>query len=121
MDWLLKVSLVCALVGLAGLWMVVQWWPGELSAIASIGPEQVGSTVRVCGNITYRFVSKAGHIFMKIADGSGELDMVIFNTTADSFDVPAQGQTVCATGRIELYEGRIELLPVKIQTATDRG
>lgn len=112
----MKISLLCSVFGLIGLWLVTTTF-SESVTISSLNPDQTGSVVKVCGNIIYKVVSKAGHVFMKLSDDSGKIDIVVFNTSVERFEIPKLNDYVCVTGRLELYEGRLEILPSKIQIA----
>jgi exonuclease VII large subunit len=114
MDKLLKLALICAVIGLAGLWVLTTLGLSEITAIKDISPDNLDSTVNVCGNITYKFVSNTGHVFMKIYDGSGSINVVIFNTSVNKFDIPDLNQSVCIIGRIDIYKDELEIIPFKI-------
>ena len=110
---LLKMSLLCSLAGIVGLYLVSQLVETPQTPIQEIVPEEVGKTVRVCGWVTKMFVSPREHIFLKLGDG-GDLDVVIFNSTASQADYEVQvGDQVCVLGKVSEYRGKLELISLK--------
>jgi len=115
---LVFVALVLSLAGLL-LIFVFSGNVGEAADIADIEIEDVGSAMKICGNITSARVSK-NHIFLDIRDGTGTIKFVIFNTTAlmlkergiSPYELGA-GQSICAPGIVEEYpkgSGTLEMV-----------
>lgn len=109
---LLYVSIICSLVGLALLYFLSQTIELKATDIKQITADDVGKNVKVCGNITSKFVSNNKHVFLKIEDTTGRIDAVVFNSTAESFgayDV-GKGDEVCIIGQVSEYQNGLEII-----------
>ncbi|MFQ5647843.1 MAG: exodeoxyribonuclease VII large subunit [Candidatus Aenigmatarchaeota archaeon] len=119
---LTRVALACSIFGLAGLFFVSSSLTGAVVGIGGLTPESIGVGVKVCGNITDKHVSRAGHMFFQVADRSGAIDVVVFNSTVDriaSSDPRGLevGNGVCVLGKLDIYKGELEILPRDIERA----
>ncbi len=65
----LRLSLLCSLAGLGGLYLVSEFIEARATSTGSITIDDVGSTFMVCGNLSSGRVSK-GHVFQTLNDGS---------------------------------------------------
>ena len=116
---LLRISVVCSVAGLLAL-VYFSAAEHEASKIGGISPEDAGLLMKICGTIESKHVSKNGHIFMTIGDDTGSIRAVVFNNTAqrirglDCYGLK-KGDTVCMTGRIDMYEGELEIIPKSIE------
>ena len=117
---LTRLALLCSVTGLIGLFLVSSSITGAVTDIGNLTPDSIGVGVKVCGNITSRYVSKAGHLFLEVADRSGEIDVVVFKSTISRIAGCSplglkKGDGVCVLGNIDVYEGELEILPRDIQ------
>lgn len=112
-------AVICAVLGLGLLFYVSEVMETQAVKIASVGIDDVGIGVKVCGVVMDKRVSK-NHIFMDLRDESGDIRLVIFNTTAlalkgagiDLYAVPI-GKDLCSTGVVSEYpkgSGELELI-----------
>lgn len=112
-----KLAIVCSLAGLVLLYFSSVWIEPVQTRIGDMTIEDVGSTFMVCGNLTSRHVSK-GHVFLTIADESGSMKLVFFNSTVQSvktrgFDIYDLPGSLCVQARVEEYPkgtGGLELV-----------
>jgi len=119
---LLKISIVCALIGLAVLFWVSRNLELATNKIGEITIEDLGKNVKVCGKIASKFESKTNHIFLRLQDDSGNIDVVIFNSTAENIKKlgtdPYQLKkydNICVTGNVEEYNEKLEIITKKIE------
>ncbi len=114
---LLMVSIVSSVAGLAMLFILSQIVELGVTNISQITPETVGQNVKVCGEITSKFVSDKKHVFLELKDDSDRIDIVIFNSTAEklgAYDL-LEDKTVCFVGKVDVYQGKLEIIPNKIE------
>lgn len=103
---LLKISIFTSIVGIVALYFIMQ--PSEIR-IGDINRDYTGRTVKVLGEISSKYESKNGHIFLKLADSSGEISVVIFNNTKVERNLEI-GQMIEISGEIEEYKGELEII-----------
>ena len=74
-----------------------------------------GEFVKICGNVTYKYISQKGTLFLKLYDKE-TIDVVFFNDVAT--DVSAYNISVddyqCVSGTISIYKGKLEIIAKKI-------
>lgn len=111
-------SVVCAVAGLVTLLVFSITMEIKPVDIAEITPDDLGETLKICGGITSKYVSKNNHIFMDVSDGSGSINVVVFNDTAlkmkglniDPYSLKEQ-DTICITGKVDIYKNELEIIP----------
>lgn len=111
---LLKFSLACSLIGLLAIFMVSGYVSETTLEIGSVTGDMTGITAKVCGNVTYRHVSKNNHLFIRLTDATGTISVVIFNNTAlgmagNPYSLE-EGDSTCAFGKVDMYKGKVEVL-----------
>ena len=106
---LVKMSLLCAVMGLIAVSVVSLNVTGGVIGIGDITPEFEGRVVKVCGNITSKFTSQKGHVFFTLYDGEA-MDVVVFNNTAHKVLAVDKGDSVCITGDVGIYKGELEVI-----------
>jgi aspartyl/asparaginyl-tRNA synthetase len=112
-----KLSVLCSLAGLVLLYFFSTHFEATQTRIADIIIEDVGSTFMVCGNLTSTRVSN-GHVFLSMADGSGSIRLVFFNSTVQSakargFDIYELPASLCLEAQVDEYpkgSGTLELV-----------
>lgn len=119
---LFKISIGCALIGLAILFWVSINLELATNKIGEITIEDLGKNVKVCGKIASKFESETNHIFLRLQDYTGNIDVVIFNSTAekmkrlgiDPYQLKKYG-SICVIGNVEEYKERLEIIAKKIE------
>ena len=113
---LLYISLASSLIGLVIVYIASQNVELVVTPTGKITFDDVGKNVKVCGEIISLKTSKNNHTFLKIEDNSGEIDVVVFNSTADKFGVYdlQKGDEICVAGKIDDYNGKLEIIPKEI-------
>lgn len=107
---LLKLSFLTSIIGIAALYFIMQ--PSEIK-IGDINRNYIGKTVKVLGEISSRYESKDGHIFLKFADSSGQIDVVIFKNSKVEKNLEV-GQKIEISGKVDEYKGQLEIIPKTI-------
>lgn len=113
---LLYISIISSLAGLALLYFVSQNVELVQAKISTITPDDIGKNVKVCGEIVSKSVSKTKHIFLKLKDESGEIDLVVFNNTAgklNTYDLD-KNDRICAVGSVNEFQNELEIIPKEI-------
>jgi DNA/RNA endonuclease YhcR with UshA esterase domain len=114
---LLYISIVCSLIGLALLYFISQKIELKQTPINQINPDDTGKNVRLCGDITSKYVSKNKHVFFKLQDQTGEMNIVVFNNTAKNINAYQleTNDTVCVIGSVDEYQNKLEIILQKIE------
>lgn len=115
---LVVISVIFVIFGMLGLFFIDMLRVDGLK-IGDIGYEDIGNNVKVCGNVSEKYVSKNKHLFFRLGDGSGEIKVVIFNTTLKKIgidiDTIKNGDSVCVIGNIDIYKGWLEIKVWKVE------
>jgi exonuclease VII large subunit len=121
----LKLALLCSLAGLVLLYFSSAWLErSSLPTKASdVTIDLAGFGIKVCGNLS-SFRTMRGHVFFGLQDGTGNVGVVVFNTTAAKINASGTGiyslsvgRSACVIGSVEEYppgEGSIEVVAKKV-------
>jgi exonuclease VII large subunit len=111
-------AVLCSVAGLALLYISAQYI--ELAPapanISTLTLDKSGMPAVACGNVSETSASR-GHTFFMISDGTGSIDVVIFNSTAQSGLKVENGDAVCVSGTLEEWpagSGRPEIVAKKV-------
>ncbi len=106
---LLKISVITSIIGLILLFLFANSLTKEVTKISSL---KIGQIARITGMVTSFYHSKKGHIFLKVADNTGEIDVVVFNSSKEIEKVRnlELGDEVDIIGRVEEYKGKKEII-----------
>jgi|Deesub1362A_J573_1020465.scaffolds.fasta_scaffold00350_34 DNA/RNA endonuclease YhcR with UshA esterase domain len=84
------------------------------ASIADLTYDDIGERVLIEGQIISKRVHKDGHIFLKVADASGKIDVIIFSSQAsklgDKIKCLSKKNKIEVAGEIEDYKGTLELI-----------
>ena len=108
---LLKISLVCALIGIGILILIVETNPPEHETIGQITRERIGQTISLAGEITWVKETPSLSIF-SIKDDTGSISVVAFRT--ELLDLEKK-QRVSIEGTIGVYKEDLRIEAKKIQ------
>lgn len=108
---LLQLSLAISVLGLISLFVVSRIIELPTADIGKITPEDTGKNVRVCGQVTSKFVSKTQHTFLELRDNTGKIDITVFNTSSAKTSAQSlnKNQDVCITGAVDEYEKKLQV------------
>lgn len=108
MKFLLKLSLVCSLIGLALIIFLANHLEPEPISLVEIDERDLESNVKVQGKIINIF-DYDNLVVFTIEDGDGKIDIVFYN------NFPFQEQDrVEIIGKVIEYKGKIEIEAIKI-------
>ena len=106
-----KLAFVVAIIGIAGIFAVVNLLePSEMS-IAEIDSSNAGDIVTITGDVS-RTGESAGTYFFTITNG-GSIKTVVFASTAPKIpeiDEISKNDRVEVTGQVALYKGELEII-----------
>ena len=110
---ILKISIIVSIVGLVSLFFLSRLFTEELTEISEL---KIGQMERISGMVTSVYVSRDSHVFLKVADNTGEITVVAFkNSNIDeAYDLEI-GEEVSVLGRVDEYEGELEIIAKEIK------
>ncbi|NIM47476.1 MAG: exodeoxyribonuclease VII large subunit [Candidatus Aenigmarchaeota archaeon] len=110
---ILKISIVIAILGIIALFFITQY---NKENIVKIEDLKIGQVERITGMVTSVYVSKNDHVFLKVADNTGEVTVVAFkNSNIDTAYELENGDQVSVFGRTDEYKGELEIIAKEIQ------
>ncbi len=117
-----NIAIVCSISGLVILFVVSENLELQKTRIGEIGIDDIGKNVRICGIIDSKFVSKNGHVFLRLSDEISDISVVIFSDTVKNLERYGtnankleRNSEICVIGYIDEYEGEIEIIGKKIE------
>ena len=85
--------------------------------IDSIKPDLVGHFISTDGAIVSRTKTKAGHLFLTLQNGDGNISIVMFSTFLNKEKVNPdkllKGVKLSVQGVLEEYKGELQIIPKK--------
>ena len=109
---LIKISIVLAIIGIAALYFISNYFEENTTKIADL---KIGQVARISGMITSFRTSKDGHSFLKIADNTGEISVVAFKSSNLGLSGLQVGDSVSVLGRVDEYKGSLEIIAKEIR------
>lgn len=120
-----KIAIVCFLAGMVMLFLVSRNLELESKPtdIGSITIDDLDRAVKVCGQVTEKYLSGDGHLFLRIRDNSGSIKAVLFSDEVenlrrygiDLYDV-LEGDRLCLRGEVSEWEREIEIVANWVET-----
>ena len=115
---LLKLCLFCSILGLAILFVGVQFVEARVISMGEIGEDEIGTLVSVEGRV-YSSYYNGEHLFFTLKDNTGKIKIVIFENSIKKLKInPGEirnGVEIRIEGEVKKYEGELEILPERIQ------
>jgi DNA/RNA endonuclease YhcR with UshA esterase domain len=110
---ILKISIIVAIVGIISLFLISRLLTEETIDISKL---KIGQIERISGMVTSVYISRDDHVFLNIADNTGEITVVAFkNSNIDeAYDLEV-GEEVSVLGRIDEYKGELEIIAKEIR------
>jgi len=113
MEKIIKIALLVAVAGLVMLFFVTKTFSEEVTKIEDL---KIGQMETIKGMLTDIYISRDGHAFLKVADNTGEIPVVVFKSSnieqAYSLEV---GDEVSVMGRVEEYKQKPEIIAKEIK------
>ena len=110
---ILKISIITAVIGIISLFLISMVLTEETIEIKKL---KIGQIERISGMVTSVYVSRDEHVFMKVADNTGEITVVAFkNSNIDqAYDLEI-GEEISVLGRVDEYKGDLEIIAKEIK------
>ncbi len=110
---ILKISITIAILGTIALFFIIQI---NKETIVKIEDLKIGQIERITGMVNSVYVSKNDHVFLKVADNTGELTVVAFkNSNIDTAYELENGDQISVLGRVDEYKGELEIIAKEIR------
>jgi exonuclease VII large subunit len=110
---ILKISIVIAIIGIIALFFITEY---NKETIVNIEDLKIGQIERINGMVTSVYVSRNDHVFLKVADNTGEITVVAFkNSNIDEAYDLENGDQISVLGRIDEYKGDLEIIAKEIR------
>jgi DNA/RNA endonuclease YhcR with UshA esterase domain len=108
----IKVSIAIVVIIVIALFFFTQYNDGNTTKIKDL---KIGQTEKITGMINSVFVSKNNHVFIKIADNTGEITVIAFNNSnIDIAPVLMSGDQISVLGKVSSYNGKLEMIAKEI-------
>ena len=109
---IVKISIITAVIGMIALYIISQLMVEETVKIRDL---EIGQLERISGMITSFYVSRDDHVFMKVADDTGEITVVAFKSSnIDDAYYLEIGERISVLGRVDEYKGELEIIAKEI-------
>jgi len=110
---ILKISIIVAVLGIVSLFFISKLLTEETIEISKL---KIGQIERISGMVASVYVSRDDHVFLKVADNTGEVTVVAFkNSNIDeAYDLEV-GEEVSVLGRVDEYKGKLEIIAKEIR------
>lgn len=104
---LLKVSIAAALLGVLAILLFIRFNDQNKGKIIEL---KEGQTGKIVGMVNSVYVSK-GNVFLKVADTSGEISVVAFNSSniEEAYNIEV-GDQISVLGKVKSYKGSLEII-----------
>jgi DNA/RNA endonuclease YhcR with UshA esterase domain len=110
----IKISIAIVVIIVIVLFFFTQYNDDSTTKIKDL---KIGQTEKITGMINSVFVSKNNHVFIRIADNTGEVTVVAFNNSNIDTDGFFNGDQISVIGRVSSYNGKIEVITKEISKA----
>ncbi len=110
---ILKISISIAIIGILALFLIVQF---NNETVVKIEDLKVGEMEMISGMVTSFYTSKDDHVFLKVADNTGEITVVAFK--GSNIDVAYElenNDQISVLGRVDEYKGKLEIIAKEIK------
>jgi DNA polymerase II small subunit/DNA polymerase delta subunit B len=108
----IKLAIAAAIIGIISLFFLNRYNQRNVTRISDL---REGQMERIIGFVNSVYITKEGHAFLKVADDSGEVTVVAFNSSniVEVNDL-GMGDQISAFGRVEKYKGKLEVVAKEI-------
>lgn len=108
----IMLSIVCSLVGLIAIYAAATSARPRVTPIASLDNSFIGLRVAISGQVMDYREHNDGHLFLKLQDSSGIVNVPIFSQTRAQVEESIELLDVVeVTGEVALYDGEFEVVP----------
>ncbi|MFP4116112.1 MAG: exodeoxyribonuclease VII large subunit [Candidatus Aenigmatarchaeota archaeon] len=118
-EKLRRLCILVSVIGIVSLFVFVRISEPKKVEIGSLGEDDVGRRIKVEGTMENPYLHDDGHLFFHVKDGTGEINVVLFNDDLESMDldptVLKNTRRLEVEGDVELYEGELQVIPVEVK------
>jgi DNA polymerase II small subunit/DNA polymerase delta subunit B len=109
---IIKICITIAFLGVVASFFLIRYNDSNNPKVSEL---KQGQMEKITGMVNSVYVSKGGHIFLKVADTSGEISVVIFNNSNidEAYDIGV-GDQISVFGMVSEYNGKLEIIAKKI-------
>ena len=111
---IIKVAIAIVVIIVIIVFFFTQYKDANTTKIRDL---KIGQTESISGMINSVFVSKNNHVFIRIADNTGEISVVVFNNSNIDTNELFNGDQISVIGRISSYNGKLEIIAKEISKA----
>ncbi|MFB6089125.1 MAG: exodeoxyribonuclease VII large subunit [Candidatus Aenigmatarchaeota archaeon] len=115
---LLIICLIISIIGLVTTSMGVYLSEKEIITINEIKNEDEGKIVKISGNISNKYKSKDGHIFLEVKDKTDKIDIVLFKNEYKNMGIDTENlkkdNEIKVLGKVTEYQGNLEIISKRI-------
>ena len=110
---ILKISIAIAIIGIIALFFITQY---NTENTAEISDLKIGQIERITGMVTSVYNSKDANVFLKVADNTGEISVVVFkgSNIDEAYELEV-GDQISVLGRVEEYKKQLEIIAKEIK------
>jgi len=110
---ILKISIIVAILGIISLFFISRILIEKTIEISKL---EIGQIERISGIVNSVYVSRDDHVFLKVADKTGEITVIAFkNSNIDEAYDLELGEEILVLGRVDEYNGEIEIIAKEIR------
>lgn len=115
---MVKMSLLCSVVGIAILYVGALQMRPDITPIAQVDNDFVGLKAKISGQVIDMRRNQNGHVFLKVKDSSGgTISVPLFARTVAGLDENVELlDNVQVEGQVKEYRGEMEILPEKAES-----
>jgi RecJ-like exonuclease len=111
----LKIAISVAILVILAVFFITQY---DSETTARIKDLKVGEIEKITGMITSVYTTKDRHVFLKVADSTGEITVVAFNNSdIDVLYELESNDHVSVLGKVDAYKGKLEIIAKEIKKA----
>jgi len=115
---LLMLCLFCSVLGLAILFVGVQYVEAKAIPVGDVNGEYEGTLVAVEGTVYSRYYN-GEHIFFTLKDETGKIKIVLFSSEIKRLGIDPEeirnGMKIRIEGAVKTYKGELEILPERME------
>jgi len=116
-----NIAIILSVVGLILLFYTSENLKEKVRTINSITEKDIGTFVKVCGEVNKKNNLKGGHILLELIDDNSTINVIIFNKTAEILNIKPYIQTIkkndniCVSGKVNKYNEKLEIICNKVE------
>lgn len=107
---LLKISIAVSIVGIITLFIFTRYSLEKTVKIIEI-KNFLNQAIKVSGTVNSIRISRDGHVFIKLGDETGEINVVMFKGSNTDVALNLEkGQKISVLGKVQEYKDQLEII-----------